>query len=190
MYALLSAKMKTNPAHPSLVQLQFVSPSAEEFDVLQRQLKARLEEGQGEAIYEIGMGGRWIQWGLGKRTSIQNINRNYCALALLVQKMSRVAAFRSQYSFFCSSIANSSSPLPLFIPLLLPISSTVGCSANGLQPDKMEASLATVASLASACNADFQVLRQKPMEAGTIAQVVLRRKVNEDDFLEVRCVLI
>lgn len=102
--------------------LQFVSPSAEEFDVLQRQLKARLEEGQGEAIYEIGMG--------------------------------------------------------------------VGCSANGLQPDKMEASLATVASLASACNADFQVLRQKPMEAGTIAQVVLRRKVNEDDFLEVRVAVV
>lgn len=39
-------------------QLQFVSPSAEEFDILQRQMKARIEEGQGETIYEIGVGGR------------------------------------------------------------------------------------------------------------------------------------
>lgn len=39
-------------------QLQFVSPSAEEFDILQRQLKARIEEGQGETICEVGVGGR------------------------------------------------------------------------------------------------------------------------------------
>jgi len=39
-------------------KLQFVSPSAEEFDILQRQMKARIEEGQGETIYEIGVGGR------------------------------------------------------------------------------------------------------------------------------------
>jgi len=35
-----------------------VSPSAEEFDILQRQLKARIEEGQGETICEVGVGGR------------------------------------------------------------------------------------------------------------------------------------
>ena len=54
----------------------------------------------------------------------------------------------------------------------------------------MEASLLTVANLASACNADFQVLRQKPMDTGVIAQVLLRRKVEEDDFLEVRYVVV
>ena len=35
-----------------------MSPSAEEFDILQRQLKARIEEGQGETICEVGVGGR------------------------------------------------------------------------------------------------------------------------------------
>lgn len=40
-----------------LLQLQFVAPSAEEFDFLQRQMKARLGDGQGETIYEIGLGG-------------------------------------------------------------------------------------------------------------------------------------
>ena len=41
----------------SPTQLQYVSPGAEEFDTLQRQMKARIEEGQGETIYEIGVGG-------------------------------------------------------------------------------------------------------------------------------------
>ena len=38
-------------------QLQFVSPSGEEFEALQWQLRARMDEGQGEAIYEVGIGG-------------------------------------------------------------------------------------------------------------------------------------
>ena len=45
------------PPSPPNSQLEFVSPSAEEFDVLRQQMKARMEEGQGEAIYEIGIGG-------------------------------------------------------------------------------------------------------------------------------------
>ena len=41
-----------------------MSPSADEFDGLQRQMKARLEEGQGEAFYEIGVGSKCV-WGGG-----------------------------------------------------------------------------------------------------------------------------
>jgi GTPase len=34
-----------------------VSPSAEEFESLQIEMKSRIGDGQGETIYEIGMGG-------------------------------------------------------------------------------------------------------------------------------------
>lgn len=34
-----------------------MAPNEEEFDLLQRQMKARLSDGQGETIYEIGLGG-------------------------------------------------------------------------------------------------------------------------------------
>ena len=39
------------------LQLQFVEPTAEEFDILLTQLKERMDRGQGETIYEIGIGG-------------------------------------------------------------------------------------------------------------------------------------
>lgn len=61
-----------------------------------------------------------------------------------------------------------------------------GCSSNGLSPDQLEASLATIQSLAVACQADMRILRQKPAEEGVTAECLVRRKVDEDDFLEVR----
>lgn len=99
-------------------KLQFVSPSGEEFEALQWQLRARMDEGQGEAIYEVGIGG--------------------------------------------------------------------GCSSSGLSQEDLSASLATVQSLATACGADMMVLRQRPGEVGSTAECLIRRKVEEDDFLEVR----
>ena len=38
-------------------QLQYVSPDDEEFEQLKEQMLTQLEEGQGETIYEIGVGG-------------------------------------------------------------------------------------------------------------------------------------
>ena len=61
-----------------------------------------------------------------------------------------------------------------------------GCSANGLSADQLSASLATVKSLAVTCQADMKVLRRKPAEEGITAECLVRRKVEEDDFLEVR----
>lgn len=103
-------------------KLEFVSPSAEEFDVLRQQMKARMEEGQGEAIYEIGIGG--------------------------------------------------------------------GCSCNGLSPAKFHSSLDTVHGLAAACGADMMLLRERAAKGGTIAECLVRRKVDEDDFLEVRVAVV
>ena len=36
-----------------------MAPSAEEFEIFKRQMKVRLNEGQGEAMYEVGIGGEY-----------------------------------------------------------------------------------------------------------------------------------
>jgi len=36
----------------------FISPDDEQFDFLLRKLKERLDEGHGETIYEVGVGGK------------------------------------------------------------------------------------------------------------------------------------
>ena len=61
-----------------------------------------------------------------------------------------------------------------------------GCSSNGLTNDEMDCSIATLHALAAACGADMMVLRKKAAEGGLMADCLVRRKVNEDDFLEVR----
>ena len=61
-----------------------------------------------------------------------------------------------------------------------------GCSSNGLSPDELEASLATLHSVALSCSADMTVLRQRSMEGGLTADCLIRKKVDEEDFLEVR----
>ena len=61
-----------------------------------------------------------------------------------------------------------------------------GCSSSGLTQDKLHASLATVQSLAAISEADMMVLREKPVEGRHTAECLVRRRVEEDDFLEVR----
>ncbi len=63
-----------------------------------------------------------------------------------------------------------------------------GYSSNGLSEEELAASLATVQSLATASGADMVQLRQRTMEGGAAAECLVRRKVEEDDFLEVRYV--
>jgi len=43
-----------------------------------------------------------------------------------------------------------------------------------------------VQSLAAICEADMMVLREKPVEGRHTAECLVRRRVEEDDFLEVR----
>ena len=61
-------------------QLQFVAPTAEEFDLLQRQLKARLSDGQGETIYEVGVGGEL------STVSAASCTVSVCTVTLLVYR--------------------------------------------------------------------------------------------------------
>ena len=42
------------------MQLQYVNPSSEEFDSLVSALKVQMEDGQGEVIIELGIGGEGI----------------------------------------------------------------------------------------------------------------------------------
>ena len=47
----------------------------------------------------------------------------------------------------------------------------------------------TLTSVAAACGADMLVLRRKTVEGGLVmADCVVRKRVEEDDFLEVRLV--
>lgn len=41
-----------------LVQHALVSPSSEQYEILMETIKHRVEDTQGETIYEVGMGGR------------------------------------------------------------------------------------------------------------------------------------
>ena len=61
-----------------------------------------------------------------------------------------------------------------------------GDSSNGLTPDEMESSVASLHSVAAACGADMKILRRKTVEGGILADCLVKRKVGEDDFLEVR----
>ena len=40
--------------------------------------------------------------------------------------------------------------------------------------------------LGESCNADVVLLREKPAEEGTVAEYLVRNRVDENDFMEVR----
>ena len=61
-----------------------------------------------------------------------------------------------------------------------------GYSSNGLSEEELVSSLATLQSMAVTCECDMTVLRRRPAEEGVIAECLVRRIVQEDDFLEVR----
>lgn len=64
--------------------------------------------------------------------------------------------------------------------------STGGYSSNGLSEEQLSSSLATLQSMAVNCEGDLKILRRRPAEQGVIAECLVRRIVDEDDFLEVR----
>lgn len=71
------------------------------------------------------------------------------------------------------------------VNISLPLLSCPG-PASGLNEEDLRASLATVEALASACGADVSVLRERQGEEGHAADCLVRRRVDEDDFMEVR----
>lgn len=57
---------------------------------------------------------------------------------------------------------------------------------NGLDPDEYAASLATLQSLAATLDADCVELRQRPSEKGMTGQYLVRKRVDQSDFMEIR----
>ncbi|KAK6638253.1 GTP-binding protein 1 [Polyplax serrata] len=100
-----------------------ISPTSEQYDLLQKRLKELLEESHGETIYDIGL----AQDGVGE---------------------------------------------------------------DGLSEEEFEASAATLTSLATSLDADCVLLRRKQYGKGMSAQYLVRKKVDEHDFLEIRVAVV
>ena len=59
---------------------------------------------------------------------------------------------------------------------------------NGLDSDEYAASLATLQSLATTLDADCVELRQRKSESGMTGQYLIRKRVDQTDFMEIRYV--
>ena len=59
---------------------------------------------------------------------------------------------------------------------------------SGLSEEDLALSLSTLERVANECNADVAVLRKKTGDVGVVAECLVRRRVVEDDFMEVRYV--
>lgn len=60
----------------------------------------------------------------------------------------------------------------------------------GLAEDEFEASVATLKSLASTQEAGCKQLRQRQLEHGLTGQFLVRRRLDEQDFLEIRVAVV
>ncbi|PSN44488.1 GTP-binding protein 1 [Blattella germanica] len=99
-----------------------ISPNEKQYDLLQRHLKERLEDGRGETIYDVGVG--------------------------------------------------------------------EDGSESGLKQDEYDASVATLQSLAATLDADCVLLRQRNVDEGVTGQYLVRRRVDQQDFLEIRVAVV
>lgn len=99
-----------------------VSPSEEQYELLLRRLKERIQDGGSETIFDIGIG--------------------------------------------------------------------EDGSEDGLKEDEYEASVATLQSLAATVEADCVLLRQTKVDQGLIGQYLVRRRLDRQDFLEIRVAVV
>ena len=58
--------------------------------------------------------------------------------------------------------------------------------ASGLNPEDLKASFDTLKLLAEACDACVVLLRERTAEEGAVAEYLLRKRVSDEDFMEVR----
>ena len=59
--------------------------------------------------------------------------------------------------------------------------------APGLQAADLEASIATLQSLAETIDAECVELRRRNEEEGQVVEYLIRKRTDERDFMEVRC---
>ena len=77
----------------------------------------------------------------------------------------------------------------MYLPLVLRHLPVVDGGDWGLDEKDMEASVATVRSMCEQVDADLITLRERNEAAGLVRDYLIRRRVGELDFLEVRCVV-
>lgn len=63
-------------------------------------------------------------------------------------------------------------------------------SEDGLKIDEYEASVATLQSLAATLEADCVLLRQSKVEQGLTGQYLVRQRLDQQDFLEIRVAVV
>ncbi|XP_015607433.1 GTP-binding protein 1 [Cephus cinctus] len=63
-------------------------------------------------------------------------------------------------------------------------------SEDGLKEDEYEASLATLQSLAATLEADCVLLRQSKVDKGLTGQYLVRKRLDQQDFLEIRVAVV
>ena len=139
-------------SHSSQGKYILVSPTERQYDWLIADLKHRLEEGNGESIYQVGV------W----------------------QTLSELEE---------SPLEDAPSVPPL------PTSPQAGTQIRqeevpGLSQPDFQASAATLLSLSTACNCECSLLREKFLEAGRTAEFLIRSRILEDDFTEVRVAVV
>eukprot|EP00057_Strongylocentrotus_purpuratus_P008976 XP_011663450.1 PREDICTED: gamma-butyrobetaine dioxygenase [Strongylocentrotus purpuratus] len=61
---------------------------------------------------------------------------------------------------------------------------------SGLSPDEVAASAATLERMAQSIEADVVLLRERDLENGTVADYLVRRRADEEDFYEVRVAVV
>lgn len=88
--------------------------------------------------------------------------------------------------YITDSLACLSSSLCPSFALLLYLPSVLDGGDYGLDDKDMEASIATVRSLCEQIEADLIWLRERTDTGGKIQDYLIRRRVGEQDFLEVR----
>lgn len=61
-------------------------------------------------------------------------------------------------------------------------------SGSGLTEEELACSLATLERIAERCNADLTVLRRRVVDEGLVAECLVRVRMGQEDFMEIRCV--
>ncbi|KAK0154082.1 GTP-binding protein 1 [Merluccius polli] len=189
-------------------KLVLVSPSGDQYDSLLRQLRERMDEGCGETIYVVGMGS-----GEDVTFDLQDcpVPGGQDSLVCPSEKLWSLTCFTGTpppqglcwqlglFSALLSSLSDRSVPwlgskistLVLCWPYALtPARVTTDGGDYGLNEKDMEASAATVKSLCEQIEADLIFLRERMEAGGKIRDYLIRRRVGELDFLEVRVAVV
>ena len=149
-------------SYPSQGKYLLVSPTEKQYDWLVVDLRRRLADGNGENIYQIGL------W----------------------QTLPELE--ESPVEEPCSPLTPTSPDSPSrALKTISPKGSQIRQEeVPGLSQQDFQASIATLLSLSTACNCESTLLRENKVDAGMTAEYLVRARIREDDFAEVRVAVV